>query len=105
MCSTKEEDWIHILSCPSIEACMNREESWVKARKAMKHWKLPNDFWTGIEKGVHRYTRNPKGGSINTPFPPMYDNRRNHLKLAFREQYTIGWDKLLKGRMGRQWIA
>jgi hypothetical protein len=58
-----------------------------------------------MEKGLHGYSRNPKGGVINTPFPPTYDNRRNHLKLEFREQDKIGWDNLLKGRMGRQWIA
>jgi hypothetical protein len=98
MCNTQGEDWIHILTCPSIEACMNREESWAKARKTMKHWKLPNDFWTALEKSVH-------GGAIETPFPPTYDNRRNHLKLAFWEQDKIGWDNLLKGRMGKQWIT
>jgi hypothetical protein len=83
---------------------MNREESWAKARKTMKHWKLPNDFWTALEKGVHGYTRHPVGGAIDTPFPPTYNNRCNHLKLAFREQDKIGWDNLLKGRMGKQWI-
>jgi hypothetical protein len=62
---------------------MNREESWAKARKNMKHWKLPNDFWTAMEKGVHGYTQHPVGGAIDTPFPPTYDNRRNRLKLAF----------------------
>jgi hypothetical protein len=70
MCNTQEEDWIHILTCPSIEANMNREESWAKARKTTKHWKLPNDFWTALEKGVHGYTRHPVGGAIDTPFPP-----------------------------------
>jgi hypothetical protein len=25
MCNSQEENWIHILTCPSIEACMNRE--------------------------------------------------------------------------------
>jgi hypothetical protein len=48
MCSTQYEDWIHILKCPSIEACMNREESWANTKKAMKHWKLPNGFWTAM---------------------------------------------------------
>jgi hypothetical protein len=33
----------------------------------------------------------------------MYDNRRNHLKLEFRGQDTIGWDNLLEGRIDRQW--
>jgi hypothetical protein len=57
-----------------------------------------------MEKGVHGYTRNPEGGAIDTQFPPTYDNKRNRLQLAFREQDKIGWDNLLKGRMGKQWI-
>jgi hypothetical protein len=66
----------------------------------MTHWKLPNDFWTAMEKGAHGYTLNPDGEAINTPFPPTYDNKRNLLKLEFREQDKIGWNNLLKGRMG-----
>jgi hypothetical protein len=50
LCNTLEEDWIHILTCPSINAFMNREDSRAKARKAMTHWKLPNDFWVDMEK-------------------------------------------------------
>jgi hypothetical protein len=61
-------------------------------------------FCTAMEKGLHGYTRAPKGDDIVTPFAPTYNNRRNHLKLAFREQDTIGWDNLIKGRVGRQWI-
>jgi hypothetical protein len=90
MCNALEEDWIHILTCPSIDACMNREESWAKARKAMTHWKLPNDLWTAMEKELNRYTRAPNRGAITTPFPPTYNNIRNHLKLAFIEQDRIG---------------
>jgi hypothetical protein len=84
MCNTQEEDWIPILTCPSIDACMNQEESREKARKTMKHWKLPNDFWTALEQGVQGFTQRPAGGAIDTLFPPTYDNRHNHLKLAFR---------------------
>jgi hypothetical protein len=76
-----------------------------KARKAMKHWKLRNDFWTAMQKGLHGYAQNPKVGVINTQFPPTYNNRRDHLKPVFRGIYKIGWDNLLKGRMGRKWIA
>jgi hypothetical protein len=70
MYNVPEEDWIHILTCLSIDACMNREESWTNARKEMAHWKLPNDFWTAMEKGLYGYTRAPKGGAITAPFPP-----------------------------------
>jgi hypothetical protein len=104
MCNALEEDWIQILTYLSIDACMNREESRAKARKAMTHWKLPNDFWTAMEKGLNAYTRAPNGGAITTHFPPTYNNRRNNLKLTFREQDRIGWDNLIKGRKGSQWI-
>jgi hypothetical protein len=57
-----------------------------------------------MEKGLSEYTRAPNGGTIAAPFPPTYNNRRNHLKLVFREQDRIGWDNLIKGRMGRQCI-
>jgi hypothetical protein len=97
LCNTLEEDWIHILTHPSIDACMNREESCAKARKAMTHWKLQNDFWTAMEKVLNGYTGPPNGCTITTPFPPTYNNRSNHLKLTFREQDRIGWDNLLKG--------
>jgi hypothetical protein len=53
-----------------------------------------------MEKGVHGYTRHPVGGAIATAFPTTYDNRLNRLKLAFREQDKLGWDK---GRMVKQW--
>jgi hypothetical protein len=76
---------------------MNREESWAKARKAMTHWKLPNDFWIAMEKRLNGYTRAPDGGDIASPFPPRYNNSKNRLKLAFREQDKIGWDNLIKG--------
>jgi hypothetical protein len=68
----------------------------------MTYWKLPNDSWTAVEKGVHGHTIYPQGGSINTTFPPTYDNKRNRLKLAFMEQYNMGWDSLIEGRMGSQ---
>jgi hypothetical protein len=54
-----------------------------------------------------RHTRRHKGSKgrvINTPFPPTYNNRWNHLKLVIREQDKIGWDNLIKGRMGIHWI-
>jgi hypothetical protein len=31
LCNALAEYWIHILTCPSIDACPNREESWAKA--------------------------------------------------------------------------
>jgi hypothetical protein len=56
LCNALEEEWIHILTCLSIDACTSREESWAKARKAMTH-KLPNDFGISMEKRFNGYTR------------------------------------------------
>jgi hypothetical protein len=83
---------------------MNREESWAKTQNAMTHWKLANHFWIAMGKGLNVYTWAPHSGAIASPFPPTYNNRRNHLKLAFRKHDKIGSDNLIKGRMGRQWI-
>jgi hypothetical protein len=69
LCNALEEDWIHILACPLIDACMNGEELWAKAQKAMSHWKLPNDFLIAMEKGLNGYTRAPDGGNIALHFP------------------------------------
>jgi hypothetical protein len=44
-----QEDWIHIL-------------------------KLSSNFCTAMEKGLHGYTHNLKGGVISTPPSPIYDN-------------------------------
>jgi hypothetical protein len=55
------------------------------------------------ERCTRIYTK-PRGRAIDTQFPPTYDNKQNRLKLAFRGEYKIGWDNLLKGQMGKQWI-
>jgi hypothetical protein len=75
LCNGIEEDWIRILTCPSIDACMNRGESWAKTRKSMTHWKLPNDFWIAMKKVLNGYTRSPHSGAIASPFPLTYNTR------------------------------
>jgi hypothetical protein len=37
-----------------------------------------------------------KGRGDQRTIPLTYNNRRNQLKLTFRQQYTSGWDNLLK---------
>jgi hypothetical protein len=102
MCSTEEEDWIHILTCQLIEACMNMGELWAKASKAMKNWKTSKQMDCNGEKFTRIHTQSKVRGDQHK-IPRTYDNRRNQLNLAFREQDTIGWDNLLKGWMGGQW--
>jgi hypothetical protein len=61
---------------------MAREASWVKVKKAMAPWKLPPDFGTAVEKGLHHYIRdvsqNNKGAAA--PFPGTFKNPRNLLR-------------------------
>jgi hypothetical protein len=52
-CQETKEDWRHILNCPSLDASYHRDASWQKVKKAMQMWRLPSDFWTAIEKGLH----------------------------------------------------
>jgi hypothetical protein len=58
-----------------------------------------------VQRFTWIHTQSKGWGDQYTFPPPTYDSRRNHLKPAFREQDTIGWDNLFKGRMGTQWIA
>jgi hypothetical protein len=58
LCNTEEEDWNNILSCGSLDATIAREASRAKVKKAMALRKMPQDFWTAIEKGLQHYTRN-----------------------------------------------
>jgi hypothetical protein len=62
-------------------------------------------FWTAIEKGLQHYIRNSsqnnKGAAA--PFPGTFNNPRNLMRQAFREQDEIGWSGMFKGRIGTQW--
>jgi hypothetical protein len=101
----EEEDWNHASSCGSLDATMAREASWPKVKTAMAPWKMPPDFWIAIEKGLQHYTRNAsqnnKGAAA--PFPGIFNNPRNLLRQAFREQGEIGWSVIFKGRIATQW--
>jgi hypothetical protein len=104
-CNTEEEVWNHALSCGSLNATLVREASWAKVKKAMAPWTMPPDFWTAIEKGLQYDTRNAsqnnKGAAA--PFPGTFNNPRNLLRQAFREQDEIGWSGIFKGRIATQW--
>jgi hypothetical protein len=56
-----------------------------RVKKSMERWKLPNDFWIAVEKGMLSYNENPAKvkdrPSPATPFPPTFNNQRNSLKL------------------------
>jgi hypothetical protein len=70
-----------------LDEALNRAEAWRLVKKSMKKWKLPNDFWITVEKGVLSYTKNPKKAkdrpSPTTPFPMTFNSQRNTLKVAF----------------------
>jgi hypothetical protein len=55
-----KEDWIHILNYPSLDASYHRDASWQKFKKDMQMWRLPADFWTALEKGLHHLPRDIK---------------------------------------------
>jgi hypothetical protein len=61
----------------------------------MAPWKMPPDSWTAIEKGMQHYTKDASQGTFNNP--------RNLLTQAFREQDEIGWSEMFKGIIATQW--
>jgi hypothetical protein len=85
-----KEDWRHVLNCPSLDASYHRDASWKKLKKAMQMWRLPSDFWTAIEKGLHHLPTDLKESTIPTlPFQISVNSIRNHLRAAFQEQNSI----------------
>jgi hypothetical protein len=69
LCNALEEDLIRLSACQSIDACMNNEGSWAKAREVMTHWKLQNDFWTTMEEMTERIYMGPKWRRYHNTFP------------------------------------
>jgi hypothetical protein len=75
-----------------------------KPKRAMQMWRLPADFWTAIEKGLHHLPIDLNESTSPTlPFQISVNLIRNHLRAAFQEQNSIKWTNLLKGRMSHRW--
>jgi hypothetical protein len=67
-------------------------------------WRLPADFWTAIEKGLHHLPSDLKESMSPTlPFQISVNPIRNHLREVFQEQNSIKWTNLLKGSMSHRW--
>jgi hypothetical protein len=113
MCGEEKEDWRHVMTCQSLDASLHRADSWGKVKKDMSIWKLPNDFWTAIQKGLQFFIDHPlrrvREDQQNpmqkpaTPFPHGLNQLRNLLKQAYRAQSNIRWDNFTKGRITRHW--
>jgi hypothetical protein len=79
----------------------------------MAIWKLPNYFWTTVQKDLKFYIdhplrrvnedpRNPTPQPVSS-FPHGFNQPHNLLKQAYRAQSNIGWDNFTKGRITRHW--
>jgi hypothetical protein len=111
MCGEEKEDWWHFMSCSSLDASLHRVDSWEKVKKDMEIWKLPNGFWTVIQKGLQfcidhplrwvKYDPQNPTPQLVSPFPHGFKQPRNLLKQAYRAQSNIGWDNFTKGRITR----
>jgi hypothetical protein len=103
-CQETKEIWRHILNCPSLDASYHRDASWQKVKKYMQMWRLPADFWTAMEKGLHHLPHDLKESTSPTlTFQISVNPIRNHLRAAFQEQNSIKWTNLLKGHMSHRW--
>jgi hypothetical protein len=54
------------MSCQSIDNELLRADSWSKLKKATDKWKIPNDVWTDIQKGMQHYMQHPENVTLRT---------------------------------------
>jgi hypothetical protein len=108
MCRDQTEDWQQVLTCPLIDAALHRADSRVQLQKTLKCWKIPNDFWMAVEKGMQSYATVPKKAKDRTiPTTPVsltWNREINALKAAYHAQSKIGWENLVKGRIAQECI-
>jgi hypothetical protein len=98
------------MSCQSIDSELLRPDSWSELKKAMDKWKIPNDVWMSIQKGMqhfmkHLAKRDPHDMPQEPPpaqFPHTFHSQRNRIKVAFRMQSHIGWENFTKLRLSRE---
>jgi hypothetical protein len=103
-CHETKDDWRHILNFPSLDSTYHQDASWKRVKKDMQMWRLPEDFWTAIEKGLHHLPSDIKESTSPTlPFQISVNPIRNHLRASFQEQHLIKWTNLLKGCMSDRW--
>jgi hypothetical protein len=90
-----------------VDAALHRAASWGQLRKSLPCFKLPNDFWTAVEKGMQAYIADPKKAKDRVlpaaPFPVTINRERNTIKSAYHAQSKIGWENLLKGITTQGW--
>jgi hypothetical protein len=113
MCGEEKKDWRHVMTCRSLDASLNRADSWENLKKDMAIWQPPNDFWTAVQKYLILYIDHPlgwvKGDPQNhtpqpvSPFPHGFNQPHNLLKQAYHAQSNIGWDNFTKGRNTRHY--
>jgi hypothetical protein len=104
LCQETKEYRRHIINCPFLDASYHRDASWQKVKKDMQMWRLPADFWTAMEKGLHHLSRDiQESTSPSLPFQTSFNPIRNHLRAAFHEQNSIKWTILFKGRLSHKW--
>jgi hypothetical protein len=61
-----------------------------KGKNDMQMWRLPADFWTVIEKGLHHLPSDLKESTSPTlPFQISVNPIRNQLQAAFKEKNSI----------------
>jgi hypothetical protein len=104
LCQETKEDWRHILIFPSLDVDYHPAASWQKVKKDMQMWRLPADFWIGIEKGIQHLSQDTQEStSPPLPFQISVNPIRNHLRAALKEKNSIKWMNTYKGCLSHKW--
>jgi hypothetical protein len=76
----------------------------VKSQKGHANVASTSDFWKAIEKRIQHLSQDTQ----EPPSPPLplqiaVDPIRNHLRAAIKEQNSINWTNIYKGRLSHKW--
>jgi hypothetical protein len=92
-----------ILSCLSLDTDYHRAASWQTVKNDMQMWRLAEDFWAAIEKGIQHLSQDTQEStSPPLPFQISVNPISNHLRAAFKEKNPIKWMTNYKGRLSHK---
>jgi hypothetical protein len=104
--SLKIAGWRHVITCNGTGTIIYRTGSWAELRRDLAKFTIHQDIWISIARGLQHFDRHPNKDDSDRPRSPFGASLRSNnilLNNAAESQTSIGWNKLLKGRISKEW--
>lgn len=98
-CKRETETQDHVMFCRAENRQVIRLELITQLKEICKKNKVPEEMTTAFMGGVNAWITKTKIPNIRTLVP----NASSQLKRTYREQTSIGWDQIAKGRIATSW--